>query len=621
MLILSGLMTLVLTACQRQDDATETPEPAKTYVLADLALSLPPSPPAAGTRMATGVVQADGSFRGIQRLSIIPFTTKGTIGPSDRPSYYEFAPTVSPVPTDWYSPASDAVKQRFRLFDKVYLMHGVASFLVYGQSSISATNTKALNGSLIANVSGQTSASVLPDRIGVLPSNISFELEPIYNSTDAPVAAEAIAGLLSAIANTSVVKDKGTDGEVTLTWKDGGAAGSSNSWLKETYKLFINQGETECNIIAGSKRSVTEYLNALKSRMEAAGFPKDSDEKLVRDAILVQIDEAGHGLESLTSATAIEDLPDGALALQWNLTKSRFEAKTVTSLTAPINTISRFAYPPELYYRVNSLIRTSNSEVDKEVAYKDKTDWNTILTGYYNDGTVVSGNTKSVAITAPLQYAVAHLSATVQATSTLEDADHRTITVGNKTFPVTGIIVCGQRTVDFEFKPKTTEGEERFVYDSQLGTSVYMTANSPSATFHTLLLQSRDKTAGSDVGDVTIALELENKSNQNFHGEDGIIYKGTRFYLMGKITPDDGSTSGMTGATEAEMTDVRKRVFTQDHTTVLNMKVNTLAHAYNVLPNVLAGQLAIGVDMDFRWLQTTPTIKQLTEQGEPDEGN
>ena len=343
--------------------------------------------------------------------------------------------------------------------------------------------------------------------------------------------------------------------------------------------------------------------------MEAADFADASDEDRLRDAILAQIDAAETSLNNLASATAIEDLPDGALALQWD--GSKFEAKTVTSLTTPINTISRFAYPPELYYRVNSLIKTSNSEV-VETAYREKQDWNTILTTSYKDGTVVSGNTKAVAITDPLQYAVAHLSATVQASSgVLEDADHRKITVENESFPVKGIIVCGQHTVDFEFKPLTAVGEERFVYDSQLGelgTSVYMTAGSPSATFHTLLLQSLDKKAGSDVGDVTIALELENNS-QNFHGEDGIIYKGTRFYLMGKITPDDGQTD----ATGEESTDVKKRVFTQDHTTVVNMKVNSLAHAYNVLPNILAGQLAIGVDMELDWRQTTPTVIQLTD--------
>lgn len=607
-LIATGLAILTLTGCQNQEELADAPESAKTYVLADLALSLPAN--SARTRMTTGVVQAGGSsFRGIQRLSIIPFSKQGTIIGADMPSYYEFASDISSDPTNgWYAATSEDVKQRFRLFDKVYLTHGTASFLVYGQAT-AADGGKPANGSLIANVSGQTPASVLPDRVAVAPSNITFELEPIYNSTVAPAAAQSIASILSAIANTSVVKDDKT----TLTWKDGGAAGSSNSndWLKETYKLFINQnGETECSIIAGSKRSVTEYVDSLKSRMKAAkfSFSDDSDAESVITEILAQIAAAETGLGSL-SVVDIADLPDGALALQWDLRESRFEAKTVTSLTTPINAISRFAYPPELYYRVNSLIRTSNSEVDKEVAYKDKTDWNTILTTSYKDGTVVSGNTKAVAITDPLQYAVAHLSATVQATSTLEDADHRTITVENESFPVTGIIVCGQHTVDFEFKPLTALGEERFVYDSQLGTSVYMTAGSPSTTFHTLLLQSLDKKAGSDVGDVTIALELENNSGQNFHGEDGIIYKDTRFYLMGKITPD----AGRTDATGEESTDVKKRVFTQDHTTVVNMKVSSLAHAYNVLPNILAGQLAIGVDMELDWRQTTPTVIQLTD--------
>jgi len=235
-LIATGLAILTLTGCQNQEDLADAPESAKTYVLADLALSLPAN--SARTRMTTGVVQAgENSFRGIQKLSVIPFSKQGTIIGTDMPSYYEFASAISSDPDDWNAALSDDVKQRYRLFDRVYLTHGTASFLVYGQAT--AKGGKPANGSLIANVSGQTSASVLPDRVGVAPSNITFELEPIYNSTDAPSAAQSIASFLSAIANTSVVKDKGTDGEVTLTWKDGGAAGSSNSWLMETYKLFI----------------------------------------------------------------------------------------------------------------------------------------------------------------------------------------------------------------------------------------------------------------------------------------------------------------------------------------------------------------------------------------------
>ena len=71
-------------------------------------------------------------------------------------------------------------------------------------------------------------------------------------------------------------------------------------------------------------------------------------------------------------------------------------------------------------------------------------------------------------------------------------------------------------------------------------------------------------------------LELENRSDKNFKGEDGIVYKGTKFYLTGIIKLSESSN-------KSEKEDVNKRVFTQDHTTTVKMTVQTLAHAYNVM--------------------------------------
>ena len=99
---------MVLTSCQKQEDVSEVTEPAKTYVLADLALSLPAST-APRTRMTTDVTQSNGIFRGIQRLSIIPFTKQGKITSTDMPSYYESDPIVS---TSWTVPAESTSDER-----------------------------------------------------------------------------------------------------------------------------------------------------------------------------------------------------------------------------------------------------------------------------------------------------------------------------------------------------------------------------------------------------------------------------------------------------------------------------------------------------------------------------
>ena len=87
-LLIIALTLTALTGCQKQDEVVQTPvtEPEKDYVLADLALSIPAYK--AGTRLTAGVVQTDPSmFRGISKLSIIPFTASGKVGKDDHPSY------------------------------------------------------------------------------------------------------------------------------------------------------------------------------------------------------------------------------------------------------------------------------------------------------------------------------------------------------------------------------------------------------------------------------------------------------------------------------------------------------------------------------------------------------
>jgi len=612
-MLIIGLASMVLTSCQKQEDVSEVTEPAKTYVLADLALSLPAST-APRTRMTSEVTQTNGNFRGIQRLSIIPFTKQGKITSTDMPSYYESEPIVNNA--NWTVPENTV-----HHYQKVHLMKGVASFLTYGQAK-AVTDGKDVNGSLIPKVEGQSqTAGIMPERMAVSPANLTFELEKIYKESDVPAGATAIANYLTHIARAEGKINPGTEDEVTVSWKD-----ANDAWLQLLYMNFINQNDLGTNIIMpGSARNVKAFVSTLYRRLAAMNYNDATIEKAIVNDILNRIttgvtyEGEGDAL-TVTSLGTYDsypndlDLPDGAAAVLWDMTadgnKGAFVPQTVTTLDAPINTINRFAYPPELYYYSNSRIKTSNTEI-LESDYGTYQSWSDALANQYPyDDAVVSGDTKAVAIKEPLQYGVAHLSATIASTSSsLDDADGNLIEVGATSFPVTGIIICGQRPVDFEFKVKTTAtgettGDELFIYDRHLGGSPYLKfSDSASGPFETLALQNEDGK------DVTIMLELENQSDKNFKGEDGIVYKGTKFYLTGQVKLSGGSD---TSVSASEKDDVKKRVFTQDHTTTVTMKVQTLAHAYNVMPNVLSGRLEIGVDIKLDWVGTTPTTVILT---------
>ena len=600
---------MVLTSCQKQEDVSEVTEPAKTYVLADLALSLPAST-APRTRMTSDVTQSNGIFRGIQRLSIIPFTKQGKITSTDMPSYYESEPIVS---TSWTVPENTV-----HHYQKVHLMKGVASFLTYGQAA-AVTGEKDIDGSLIPKVDGQSqTAGIMPERMAVSPANLTFELEKIYKVSDVPAGATAIAKYLTHIARAEgKITNPETGGEKTFSWKD-----ANDAWLQLLYMNFINQNDQETNIMPGSARNVKAFVSTLYRRLAAMNYNDGTIEKAIVNDILNRITTGvtyeGEGDALTVTSLGTYDsypndlgLPDGAAAVLWDMTadgnKGAFVPQTVTTLDATINTINRFAYPPELYYYSNSRIKTSNTEILAN-DYKLYPQWTDVLALYPYDG-VVGGDTKAVAIKEPLQYGVAHLSATIASkSSSLPDADGNHIEVeyqSKPSFPVTGIIICGQHPVDFEFKVKTTAtgettGDELFIYDRHFGGSPYLKFGDPaSGPFETLALQNEDGK------DVTIMLELENRSDKNFKGEDGIVYNGTKFYLTGIIKLSESSN-------KSEKDDVKKRVFTQDHTTTVKMTVQTLAHAYNVMPNILSGRLEIGVDIKLDWVGTTPTTVILT---------
>jgi hypothetical protein len=97
---------------------------------------------------------------------------------------------------------------------------------------------------------------------------------------------------------------------------------------------------------------------------------------------------------------------------------------------------------------------------------------------------------------------------------------------------------------------------------------------------------------------VPIVLEFINDSDKDFVGLDGIVYRGTKFYLVAEIDPEQFK--------DDTRTDIRDRVFTQDYTTTLNMRVTGLSKAYNVVPNLLSPRLELGIELVSQWASTTP---------------
>ena len=552
---------LLMVGCNADEGLQQESKP----VVVDLALTVSNAPQLT-TRMTGTNVQAAGNYRGIEMTRIVPFNTHGKITVDDTPTWYQ----ISALRTDYLR------TDHFYLYKNCMIMEGAASFLTYGRAP-KGSLTKAANGSII---------ETFP--LAMDPQHIRFSLEPISQRV-VHSTATSLADYMTSIATA-----KGNN----IAWKD-----APSNVLKTMFLNFVNQTEavTGGNVLPGSSANIKAYTLELKRLLN--NLTLSGDDAAIRTAIIAKIDTYNTDWDGFPASLG---LPDGAAAIRWNGTS--FTPQISYTSLADINGIDRFTYPAEIYYYGNSCIVTSNIDGRQQI-YDDVSnqEWYQVLTRYeYQDNAAVTHNTRSVAIKDPLQYGVARLQVKLlPTTSTLKDAKNNSVTIMEKTsFPLTGIIVGGQMPVGFDFSPTTSypvysESAMMYIYDSQVKTSgtsgdeyFYLSAYENPKMTNTLVLQSYDHKV------VPVVLEFINNSGYDFEGLDGTVLKGTKFYLVALIDPATKSGD--------PLTQIRDRVFTQDYTTTLNMKVTGLSKAYNVVPNLLSSRLELGIELVSQWASTTP---------------
>ena len=486
-------------------------------------------------RMADEVVQANKTFRGIQNLYVIPFCTSEA-----NPVTIDDFPLISVVKGSETNKVSRSDNEKFYYFARCSMRETANRVLVYGQAaSITGKTTDDQNGRLVTGV-GETY---------IKPTDIKFNLLSICEKEDASTddifkPARDLATYLTNIANTE------------------GWSTTTDETLHQLYLDFIKANSDETGLLAGSAAYVKEHVKSLKSQLDGRIDDLSKDIK----TSIGDIDNVACLQNQYPSSLG---LPDGVAALRWSGggLGSQFSVRTTTTTLDNINNVSRYTYPAELWYYVNSAIKTSTKEVGR-TAYKTE-NWTTVLSHY--DQQSVTIDTKSVAVNNPLQYGVARL--------------HTVLTTAVTDCPLTAVIVGGQHAVGFDFLPKVPKSDvdARFIYDKVVsGTET-----------NTLVLQSYDGEK------VPVVLEFQNNGSA-FTGRDGIVYPGTKFYLVAYLDPA-GKGEG----------DCAGRVFTQDFTTTANMTVSSKENAYTCIPDLLEPRLEIGVQVVTQWIQSTTTTVKL----------
>ena len=587
-----------LSACSSSDDVVDVnPTFDGEAVKTQFTISLPQN--VSKTRQSAATVQDAhnvASFRGFDNMVLIPYAsvsgnaTDGYDVSGNRltATSIELKPTggtnINTLPsyaekTDGYPTLDATNNNNSYVYSDVSIPLGTSGFLFYAKAKDNGTD-KFVNGVLTASPTGLTGEK----------DGFGFALNAIKGSSDGK--AEDLLAYINSIAAAASTSP-------TVAWYDG-----SNAGLKELYDKFITMK-------AGSSTSVQA---ALEDLYESLMNNTDAASQAVCTAILGSGNAnatytAGNdenkrlALNSnLAGYPADINLPDGAVALTWNTATPAVASWADNSSawstgSTTVTALANYTYPASLYYRVNSDVKVSNSK--QSTSYSAQNGWNAIL-GLYN-GSSVGPSTQSVALVEPIQYAVAQLKSSIKiAANVLKDKNGADVKIGTTTdddgtFSVTGMLIGGQKNVDWQFLPTGTNIYT--IYDKEIPSASnanVISSTSSDVSNYTLALEN---TAGEDV---YIAVEFENNA-KDFMGKDGLIAKGTKFYLVAKLQPSVGV--GYTSGT-------LDKVFMQDYVTTAKFVISAntetgytkgLGAAYNVIPDLRTPKMELGLSVDLSW--------------------
>ena len=472
-----------------------------------------------------------------------------------------------------------------RLYSDIAIPIGTTNMVLYTRASKKSNSTSSANKTKFQAGSLTNPYTTFTDEAKPTLSELKFNLETIHSDNDFATQGTAILNKLNAIAQT-----KATVSGATIEWSNIEAATigtpEERKILQDLYKDFVS-------LTAGSEKSVICAINDLKAAVETQKLTEFSDlTKAITDNCTTS------DLNNSFGFPRNINLPDGAAVLSFNSDSKTFKYKEITAgVPNGSNLVDHktITYPSELAYFVSSPVGTSSTK-DKRTDLPDYNAWLNNTETWTEYGNVVKGNTTLVVLKEPVQYGVACLESKIKCDKTsLEDNAKQIIkstannflTVSEVGITVTGILVGGQpQGVEWNFEPASDAKFDHTIYDQDMnGIAAKTSATNPN---YTLVLDNKNSsTTNAPQSKVYVTVELENNMG-DFYGKEGLIPKGSRFYLVGELDPTNKTATV-------------DHVFVKDHTTVANFTIKNLQNAYNHIPDMRTSKINVGLAVDLSW--------------------
>ncbi len=530
-----GAMALSFNACTSDDEVANEKIDQKE-VKTRFALSLTNS---VKTRMDANLAQVDEQFRGMSGIQVFTFNDDVTAN-----STIANNPIALADFTEFYAANVNA-----QVYTDVTIPVGTSDFLFYGKIADNGGE-----GELIASYDKETL------QLGASVADaINFDLVPIVDDIDFSGGDDIVAGLNAVYA--AIPEDPSWD-ELRAAFQSlkAGSWCSVAAFMEDMYQA----------VVAGDPNETT-----ITGAIVAAGFVTDNGYAVVKD----------NGFPRDLG------LPDGAVQVAFADGEFAYTYPSVDGMDVPAMTA--YTLPAELYYTVNT-----KGVIDEETTHAPNFNnyevWNDVITTEYAENVApVTLTTKSVVLLDQVQYAVGRLDATVKVSAeTVKDSGAEGgvanyVAVPADGYPVTGILIGGQKQVTWDFTP-VEDADEFTIYDANVeGAAVVGTASEP---MYTLALE----TASDQV--VNIAVEFENTGDDFYGVNHQVIPAGTKFYLVAQLDPTKASNYAQ-GTLD--------KVFFQDHATQLDLTIGetSLENAYNVVPDLRSPKLEFGLSVNLQWQQ------------------
>lgn len=549
---------IAFTGCKSNDDVE--PGMAGEVVKTQFSIALPNQLATGGpNRMPSTTVQNAGmsEFQGLTGIKLMPFAKQAAILSTDT----RVGSNI--VLGDLAKSEVESKTSQAKVYSDVSIPVNTGSFLFYAKSAKAGSDFEI--GALTPS----------PADLDANPSGITFDLKQIQSTGASALFAGDAAGTALLAYLNSIAQISDGQGTPKMWYEYDADMDPVMHGMFVTFTSMTGLSSFEVERVLTDLYKQVKVLSspiatAVKDAIDNATYI-DHDQLVNNDKVVL--------ISTLQNFPAAFNLPDGSVNIMWVDGSHAFANGNYDNMAA----LDRYVYPAQLWYYVNSTIKTSNAS--KKTMYENTSiDWAAILAAH-DDATVVNTLTRAVAIKDPIQYAVARLDVAVKLkASSLADNSVEVVGVATPVdcssgFTVTGILVGGQQGVKFDFT--TNGGTEYTVYDKIMANAMTATSSGLSNYNHTLVLEN-------GTSNVRVAVEMVNNAVDFYGYNNKLIPHGGKFYVVAEL---DATEATQTGG----------HVFKQDFLTTANLTLKDLKNAYNTIPDLRTPQLELGFSVDLTW--------------------